>query len=77
MNGNTTDLLALQLNLTSVDAATQQYPKRRDCVGNCRGTANRPRRTVKDTDKAVPTVANFPTTKPPDLVPCHDGVPVE
>src|SRR5260221_3487085 len=71
VHGNAADLLALQLNLTSVDAGTQQYPQRRNCVGNCCGAANRARRTVKDTDKAVTAVANFPATKPPDLVPRH------
>src|SRR6266705_3255419 len=71
VNGNAADFLALQLNLTGVNAGTQQYPKRRNCVGDCRGTANRPHRAVKDADKAVPAVANFPATKPPDLVPCH------
>src|SRR6266571_2183097 len=77
VNGNAADLLALQLNLTSVDAATQQYPERRNHVGNCRGTANRPRRTVKDADKAVPAVANLPAAKPPDLVARRIVVPIE
>jgi hypothetical protein len=77
VHGDAANLAGLQVNLTSMDATTQCYTERRDCVGDCRGASNCTRWAIKDADKAVSTVSDFLATKSPELISRRTVMPIE
>jgi hypothetical protein len=76
VNYNAANLSAAQINLAGMDADAQRNTERSDCVGDCRGAANRARRTVKNADKAVSAVSDFSATKSLDEVPRRIVMPI-
>jgi hypothetical protein len=77
VNRDAADLIAFQVNLADMDTAAHGQTERRDRIVDRHRAPNRTRRTIKDADKAVPAVADFPAAKPLDLVARRLGMPIK
>ena len=64
MSRDAADFAVREVDLTEMDATAQSYTQWRDAIGNGVRAANSGGRGIKDRDKAVSTIPDFPATKP-------------